>query len=53
MNNTGCVHYREDGMGPQLVAVVDILRFDGSCIMKHWDVVQELALNATNPVALF
>lgn len=34
-------------------AVVDIFRLNGSCIVEHWDVVQEKPKNATNPIAMW
>ncbi|KAB2571166.1 hypothetical protein DBV05_g10164 [Lasiodiplodia theobromae] len=36
----------------QPTAVVDILRMNGSCIVEHWDVMQERPANATNPIAM-
>ena len=34
-------------------ALVDIYTFEGTCIVKHWDVLTQLPANATNPLALF
>lgn len=51
-NNLGIVHTRVEGI-PQPSALVDIYRFDGSCIVEHWDVTQVRPANATNPLALF
>ncbi|UQC88297.1 uncharacterized protein CLUP02_13820 [Colletotrichum lupini] len=39
--------------GLPLTAVVDIFRFQGSCIVEHWDVATAMPPNATNPLALF
>ncbi|KAL3424017.1 snoal-like polyketide cyclase family protein [Phlyctema vagabunda] len=51
--NVGWVHYKlEFGPGPYS-AVVDVFRFNGSCIQEHWDVAQTRPENATNPLALF
>ncbi|KAE8441026.1 hypothetical protein EG329_006090 [Mollisiaceae sp. DMI_Dod_QoI] len=52
-NSTGWVHYRKDQTGTLPTAVVDILRMNGSCIVEHWDVVQERPANATNPLAMW
>jgi predicted SnoaL-like aldol condensation-catalyzing enzyme len=51
--NIGSVHHKDVAAGSPLVAVADYYRFDGSCIMEHWDVTQSLPANATNPLALF
>lgn len=47
------IHRRSQFPGAPPVAGVDIYRFDGTCIVEHWDVVQALPANATNPHALF
>ncbi|KAL0936161.1 snoal-like polyketide cyclase family protein [Colletotrichum truncatum] len=53
-NNIGYIHYRLDTLGaPQPTAIVDVFRFEGSCIMEHWDVIQDRPANATNPLAMF
>ncbi|PMD59642.1 uncharacterized protein K444DRAFT_529697 [Hyaloscypha bicolor E] len=52
-SNTGFLHYRGDGGGAYPQAIIDIFRFDGTCIMEHWDVVQSWSPNYTNPRALF
>jgi len=49
----GWVHFRQDEPGKQPEAIVDVLRFNGSCIVEHWDVIQERPLNATNPLAMW
>ena len=33
--------------GSEYMDVVDIYRFDGSCLVEHWDVIQEGSLNST------
>ena len=38
--------------GGQL-AVADVFRLNGTCVMEHWDVDQARPANATNPLALF
>ncbi|KAH0424958.1 hypothetical protein CcaCcLH18_11278 [Colletotrichum camelliae] len=53
-NNTGYIHYRLDVFGaPEPTAIVDIFRFDGTCIVEHWDVIQVRPANATNPLAMW
>ncbi|KAJ7036704.1 hypothetical protein C8F04DRAFT_1181055 [Mycena alexandri] len=50
----GWVHWRLDGGGyPAPTAVVDVYRFEGACIVEHWDIVQTLPADAINPHALF
>ncbi|TFK16847.1 hypothetical protein FA15DRAFT_739274 [Coprinopsis marcescibilis] len=34
-------------------AVVDYLRFKGTCIVEHWDVLQVITGNEPNPIAFF
>lgn len=34
-------------------AVVDLFRFNGSCMQEHWDVIQQEPKNATNPLAMW
>ncbi|KAH7036827.1 hypothetical protein B0J12DRAFT_703346 [Macrophomina phaseolina] len=52
--NRGFVHYRQDTAGAaEPSAIVDLYRFEGTCIMEHWDVIQERPANATNPLAMF
>ncbi|PVI03673.1 hypothetical protein DM02DRAFT_611977 [Periconia macrospinosa] len=52
-NNIAWVHYKNIAPGSPLTAVVDVYRFNGSCIMEHWDVIQSLPADAINPLALF
>lgn len=49
----GWVHYRIDGFLPEPTAVVDVYLWGGSCIVEHWDIIQERPVNVTNPHALF
>jgi predicted SnoaL-like aldol condensation-catalyzing enzyme len=49
----GMIHYKDEGFNPNATAIVDIVRMQGSCIVEHWDVVQEVPANATNPHPLF
>jgi len=50
-NNIGMVHLKVNSR--PLLALVDLFRMNGSCIVEHWDVNQALPANATNPIALF
>ncbi|KAF5320145.1 hypothetical protein D9611_010290 [Ephemerocybe angulata] len=34
-------------------SVMDYFRFEGTCIVEHWDVVQVITGNETNPIAFF
>lgn len=34
-------------------AVMDRLRFKGTCFDEHWDVLQRIWGNETNPIAFF
>jgi predicted SnoaL-like aldol condensation-catalyzing enzyme len=52
-NSTGWVHFRQTGGGAPDQAIVDVLRFDGSCIMEHWDVAEVKKNNSANPLALW
>ncbi|KAF5506459.1 hypothetical protein CGCS363_v004237 [Colletotrichum siamense] len=48
------VYLRMDIAGePRPRAVVDLFRFNGSCIQEHWDVMQERPDNATNPLDMW
>ncbi|RPA80474.1 hypothetical protein BJ508DRAFT_415453 [Ascobolus immersus RN42] len=53
-DNVGWVHYKMEMPGlPQPYAVVDTVRFEGSCIMEHWDVSQMRPANSINPIAMW
>ncbi|KAF7158914.1 hypothetical protein CNMCM5623_004093 [Aspergillus felis] len=49
----GFAHVRLGDEDAPPVALADIYRMDGTCIVEHWDVLQTLPENATNPKALF
>ncbi|KAK7039851.1 Snoal-like polyketide cyclase family protein [Favolaschia claudopus] len=51
----GWVHWRIDGLGgaERPSAVVDIFRFNGTCVQEHWDVIQEMPAESVNPHPLF
>ena len=38
------------GTGLSLTAVADFWRFEGTCMVEHWDVIEALPSNSTNPV---
>ena len=52
-NNIGFAHVRVNQVGEPPLALADIYRMEGTCIVEHWDVTQYLPANATNPIALF
>lgn len=52
-NNLGLIHVKIVDQDPQPLALADIYRMDGTCIVEHWDVVQRRPANATNPIAMF
>ncbi|KAJ7151868.1 hypothetical protein C8R43DRAFT_1067423 [Mycena crocata] len=52
-SGVGQLHYRIDGFSEQPSAIVDLFRFNGSCIVEHWDVIQERPVNATSTHPLF
>ena len=52
-NNIGFAHVRVNQEGEAPLALADIYRMEGTCIVEHWDVTQYLPANATNPIALF
>ncbi|KAJ2971953.1 hypothetical protein NQ176_g7433 [Zarea fungicola] len=37
------------GTGLPATGVTDIYRFEGSCMVEHWDVIESLPANSTNP----
>ncbi|TFK18621.1 hypothetical protein FA15DRAFT_565058, partial [Coprinopsis marcescibilis] len=39
--------------GNATFSVMDYFRFQGTCIVEHWDVVQEVTGNEPNPIAYF
>ncbi|KAI9877106.1 MAG: hypothetical protein M1830_004757 [Pleopsidium flavum] len=49
--NIGLAHAKVDE--DSLIALADIYRMHGTCIVEHWDVTQARPVNATNPIAMF
>ncbi|KAJ7301949.1 hypothetical protein DFH08DRAFT_759847 [Mycena albidolilacea] len=45
----GWVHHKDGNS----TAIVDVYRFNGTCIQEHWDVIQTVPANSTNPHPLF
>lgn len=37
------------GTGLPIAGVADFYRFEGTCIVEHWDVIESLPPNSTNP----
>lgn len=52
-NNIGFIHVRVNEANEEPIALADIYRMDGTCIVEHWDVTQARPTNATNPIAMF
>ncbi|CAF9915479.1 hypothetical protein IMSHALPRED_002618 [Imshaugia aleurites] len=52
-NNIGFIHVRVNTPGEEPIALADIYRMDGTCLVEHWDVTQARPANATNPIAMF
>ncbi|KAJ2933203.1 hypothetical protein H1R20_g3898, partial [Candolleomyces eurysporus] len=48
----GFMHYKSVFMNTTY-AIVDYFRFKGTCIVEHWDVLQEITGNEPNPIAFF
>ncbi|KAJ7752600.1 hypothetical protein B0H16DRAFT_1836770 [Mycena metata] len=49
----GWVHWRVDGFYPAPASVVEIYRFEGACIVEHWDTTQQVPADAISPHPLF
>ncbi|KAF4619581.1 hypothetical protein D9613_004827 [Agrocybe pediades] len=49
----GAVHFKLTLNPSTSFAVVDMFRFQGTCIVEHWDVLQQIFGNETNPIAFF
>ncbi|KAF2670475.1 hypothetical protein BT63DRAFT_439506 [Microthyrium microscopicum] len=52
-NNTGFVHYKMQRGEGKWTAVVDVYRMEGTCVVEHWDVMQEKPAGAKNPLAMW
>ncbi|MCJ1317719.1 hypothetical protein MMC15_003045 [Xylographa vitiligo] len=50
--DVGFIHVKVDEL-PEPIALADIYRMEGTCIVEHWDVTQARPANATNPIAMF
>ncbi|KAL9122005.1 MAG: hypothetical protein Q9187_001442 [Circinaria calcarea] len=53
MAGVGNVHTRVTSPTTTELAVSDYYRMDGTCIVEHWDVIQALPVNSSNPHPLF
>ncbi|RSL40698.1 hypothetical protein CEP53_013214 [Fusarium sp. AF-6] len=48
------IHTRLDRVNEtQPTAAIDLFRFEGSCLVEHWDVLQEVPENAVNPLDMW
>ncbi|KIM23467.1 hypothetical protein M408DRAFT_320746 [Serendipita vermifera MAFF 305830] len=48
----GYLHYKLSFSGTNM-AVMDRYRFQGTCIVEHWDVSQQITGSEANPIAFF
>jgi predicted SnoaL-like aldol condensation-catalyzing enzyme len=51
-DDTGLVYLKVED-DPEPIALADMYRMDGTCIVEHWDVQQARPANTTNPLAMF
>ena len=54
-NNTGLLHYvrfSSNASDPPVVNA-DVWRFEGPCIVEHWDVIQAVPANSSNPHPMY
>ncbi|KAJ3484745.1 hypothetical protein NLJ89_g11959 [Agrocybe chaxingu] len=49
----GYIHHRTTVPGEFDWAVIDLFRFNGTCMVEHWDVIQPITGNEINPIAFF
>ena len=50
----GMLHYRMQAPEAGIHrAIMDRLKFEGTCFVEHWDVIQPIYGNETNPLAFF
>ncbi|KAF6749134.1 hypothetical protein DFP72DRAFT_914719 [Ephemerocybe angulata] len=50
----GSLHYKMVILTTnETYSVLDYFRFKGTCIVEHWDVLQTITGNETNPIAYF
>ncbi|KAJ2933196.1 hypothetical protein H1R20_g3897, partial [Candolleomyces eurysporus] len=50
----GIMHYKAQFLSDNVtMAVVDYFKFKGTCIVEHWDVLQEITGTEPNPIAFF
>ncbi|KAJ3511059.1 hypothetical protein NLJ89_g4314 [Agrocybe chaxingu] len=49
----GLIHYRARIPGQLDMAIMDRFRFEGTCIVEHWDVGQTITGREPNPIAFF
>ncbi|EAU82488.1 hypothetical protein CC1G_08239 [Coprinopsis cinerea okayama7 len=50
----GAIHFKSTRPKANVTyAILDYFRFEGTCIVEHWDVVQEITGKEPNPIAYF
>ena len=54
----GILHYKFDTRGGleaggSSLAIVDLFKFEGTCIVEHWDALQQITGDEVNPNAFF
>ena len=52
-NDHGFIQVRVDEEGHLPIALADIYRLNGTCLVEHWDITQETPRNATNTAVPF
>ena len=49
----GWIHHASQSPGQPSSVIFDLYRFEGSCIVEHWDAIEAFPTNATNPNPLW
>jgi len=49
----GVLHYRMTVPGMVDLAIMDRFRFEGDCIVEHWDTSSTITGREPNPIAYF
>ena len=52
-DSTAVIHQKIKAPGSnQIFVIADFWRLDGTCIVEHWDVLQDYSEDAKNPIAM-